>query len=122
MEYPVNLIEFERKFGTEKSCRDYLFNLKYKDGYKCKHCRCTEYFIEENIVIRCKNCRHQHYLTAGTIFQDTHKPLSIWFRAIWWITSQKNGASTLGLQRILGIGSYKTAWTLLHKLWVAMVR
>jgi transposase-like protein len=61
-------------------------------------------------------------LTAGTIFQDTRGPLTLWFRAIWWVTAQKNGASALGLQRILGLGSYVTAWTWLHKLRRAMVR
>jgi len=59
---------------------------------------------------------------AGTIFQDTHKPLTMWFRAIWWITGQKNGASALGLKRILGMGSYQTAWSWLHKMRTAMVR
>lgn len=61
-------------------------------------------------------------MTAGTIFQDTRSPLVLWFRAIWWVTSQKNGASALGLQRVLGLGSYRTAWTWLHKLRRAMVR
>jgi hypothetical protein len=61
-------------------------------------------------------------VTAGTIFQDTRKPLVLWFRAMWAVTSQKNGASALGLQRVLGLGSYKTAWTWLHKLRRAMVR
>ena len=59
---------------------------------------------------------------AGTIFQDTHLPLTVWFRAIWQVTSQKTGASALGVQRVLGLGSYKTAWTVLHKLRRAMVR
>jgi transposase-like protein/ribosomal protein L37AE/L43A len=122
MIYPMNLMEFEKKFGTEESCRDYLFGLKYKDGYKCEKCGSSEYRIEENIVVRCKSCRNKYNLTAGTLFQDTHKPLSMWFRAMWWITSQKNGTSALGLQRVLGIGSYKTAWTWLHKLRMAMVR
>jgi transposase-like protein len=61
-------------------------------------------------------------VTAGTIFQDSHLPLRLWCRAIWHVTSQKNGASALGLQRVLGLGSYQTAWTLLHKLRRAMVR
>jgi transposase-like protein len=61
-------------------------------------------------------------VTAGTIFQDTRKPLTLWFRAVWWVTSQKNGASAMGLQRVLGLRSYKTAWTWLHKLRRAMVR
>ena len=55
-------------------------------------------------------------MTAGTIFQDTRLPLRTWFRTMWWVTSQKNGASALGLQSILGLGSYRTAWALLHKL------
>jgi transposase-like protein len=61
-------------------------------------------------------------VTAGTIFQDTRTPLTIWFRAMWWVTSQKNGVSALGLQRVLGLGSYQTAWAWLHKLRRAMVR
>jgi GNAT superfamily N-acetyltransferase len=61
-------------------------------------------------------------LTAGTVFQDTRKPLRLWFLAMWFITSQKNGVSALGLQRELGLGSYETAWTWLHKLRRAMVR
>jgi transposase-like protein len=59
---------------------------------------------------------------AGTVFQDSKLPLTSWFRAMWQLTSQKNGVSALGLQRELGLGSYKTAWTMLHKLRRAMVR
>jgi transposase-like protein len=70
----------------------------------------------------CAACGYQSSVTAGTIFQDTHYPLTLWFRAIWWVTSQKTGASALGLQRVLGVGSYRTAWTWLHKLRRAMVR
>lgn len=65
---------------------------------------------------------HKTSVIAGTVFEGTRKPLVLWFRAIWWITSQKNGASALGLQRILGLGSYKTAWLWLQKLRRAMVR
>ena len=61
-------------------------------------------------------------LTAGTIFEGTRKPLRMWFLAMWFVTSQKNGVSALGLQRVLGLGSYETAWTWLHKLRRAMVR
>jgi transposase-like protein len=61
-------------------------------------------------------------VTAGTIFQDTRIPLPVWFRAMWWVTTQKNGASALGLQRVLGLKKYKAAWTMLHKLRRAMVR
>jgi len=70
----------------------------------------------------CQGCRRQVSVTAGTVFQDSHVPLSTWFRTMWHVTSQKHGASALGLQRVLGLGSYKTAWTMLHKLRRAMVR
>jgi transposase-like protein len=73
-------------------------------------------------LMLCCQCRHQVSVTAGTILQDTHLPLITWFRAMWHVTTQKNGVSALGLQRVLGLGSYKTAWLLLHKLRRAMVR
>jgi hypothetical protein len=70
----------------------------------------------------CSACQYQASVTAGTIFQDTRKPLTLWFRVMWWVTTQKNGASALGLQRELGLKTYWTAWTWLHKLRRAMVR
>ena len=72
--------------------------------------------------LRCRACEWETSLTAGTVFQDTRKPLRMWFLAMWFVTSQKNGVSALGLQRVLGLGSYETAWTWLHKLRRAMVR
>ena len=73
-------------------------------------------------LVRCASCRRQVSVTAGTIFQDTRTPLTTWFRAMWWMTSQRTGASAQGLQEVLGLGSYETAWTWLHKLRRAMVR
>ena len=73
-------------------------------------------------LLRCRSCHGRTSLTAGTVFQDTRKPLRMWFLAMWFVTSQKNGVSALGLQRVLGLGSYETAWTWLHKLRRAMVR
>jgi hypothetical protein len=70
----------------------------------------------------CAGCRRQVSVTSGAIFQDTRLPLVTWFRAMWYLTSQKNGTSALGLQRVLGLGSYQTAWSWLHKLRRAMVR
>ena len=64
----------------------------------------------------CQGFRAQVSVTAGTIFERMRLPLTVWFRAIWYVTSQKNGASALGVQRVLGLGSYKTVWTWLHKL------
>lgn len=70
----------------------------------------------------CRQCDYQVSVTAGTIFQDSRKSLRLWFRAIWYVVNQKHGVSALGLQRVLGLGSYRTAWTWLHKLRCAMVR
>jgi len=70
----------------------------------------------------CAACGKHISVIAGTIFDRTRAPLPIWFRAIWWVVTQKNGASALGLQRALGLGSYETAWTWLHKIRRAMVR
>lgn len=70
----------------------------------------------------CGECRSQISVCAGAIFQDSHLPLTVWFRATWYVTSQKNGVSALGLRRALGLGSYRTAWAMLHKLRRAMVR
>lgn len=70
----------------------------------------------------CAHCLYPVSVTAGTIFQDTRKPLRLWFRAAWYVTGQKHGASALGLQRVLGLGGYLTAWSWLHKLRRAMVR
>ena len=73
-------------------------------------------------LCKCATCAYQVSAKAGTIFERCRLPLTVYFRAIWWVTSQKNGASARGLQRILGLGSYETAWTLLHKVRRAMVR
>jgi len=111
-------------FSTEKSCRDYLIRLRWPEGFRCP--RCGEFTAEPSIVrealLRCGACKHMASITAGTIFQDTRTPLPVWFRAMWWVTTQKNGASALGLQRILGLKSYETAWAWLHKFRRAMVR
>ena len=69
----------------------------------------------------CRSCRYQCTVTAGTVFNKTRIPIHNWFAAAWYITNQKNGVSALGLQRVLGLGSYQTAWTILHKLRRAMV-
>lgn len=121
-DYPRTIEEFERRFSTEENCRDYLVRLRWPDGFRCPQCKGTKAVVVRSILFQCCGCRRQTSATAGTIFQDTRKPLVMWFRAMWYVTSQKNGASALGLQRVLGLGSYETAWTWLHKLRRAMVR
>src|ERR1039457_6514896 len=121
-DYPRDLTEFEARFANEAACRDYLFRLRWPDGFRCPRCGGSGAWPLRSVLLECAACRYQTSVTAGTIFQDTRKPLTLWFRAMWWVTSQKNGASALGMQRVLGLGSYKTAWTWLHKLRRAMVR
>jgi hypothetical protein len=70
----------------------------------------------------CRDCGHQCTITAGTIFEKTRTPLRVWLAAAWYATSQKQGVNALGLQRVLGLGSYQTAWTMLHRFRTAMVR
>jgi hypothetical protein len=62
-------------------------------------------------LLRCRSCHARTSLIAGTVFEGTRKPLRTWFIAMWFVTSQKNGVSALGLQRVLGLGGYETAWT-----------
>jgi transposase-like protein len=121
-DYPRNLAEFEARFDSEQACRDYLFQLRWPEGFRCPRCGDDHFWLVRSVLMQCQHCGHQTSVTAGTIFQDTRKPLVDWFRAMYWLASQKNGASALGLQRVLGLGSYKTAWTWLHKFRRAMVR
>ena len=121
-DFPQDLLEFEVRFSTEAACREYLFRLRWPDGFRCPRCGGRKAWPVSDVLLQCSDCNYQSSVTAGTIFQDTRKPLTLWFRAAWCVTSEKNGASALGLQRALGLRSYKTAWTWLHKLRRAIVR
>ena len=121
-DYPRTLLELEKRFSTDKECRAYLFALRWPDGFVCPRCGGRQAWPMRRGLWLCRECRHQASVTAGTIFQDSRLPLTLWFRAIWYVTSQKNGVSALGIQRVLGLGSYQTAWAWLHKLRRAMVR
>ena len=121
-DYPRTLLELERRFATEQACREYLFALRWPAGFVCPRCQGRTAWPMGRGLWLCGSCRYQASVTAGTIFQDRRLPLPLWFRAMWYVTSQKNGASALGVQRVLGLGSYQTAWAWLHKLRRAMVR
>lgn len=120
--YPTALLEFEQWFRTEGACRRYLYGLRWPDGFHCPHCAHTQVWWKASGLLRCGQCRRDTSVTAGTIFHRSHLPLRVWFRAMWHVTSQKTGMSALGLQRVLGLGSYESAWKCLHKLRRAMVR
>jgi transposase-like protein len=120
--YPNSQLDLEQRFASESQCREYLTALRWPEGVICPHCGGRKVWPMQGSRWLCSVCRHQIRVTAGTVFQDTHQSLRLWFRLIWQLTSQKSGASALGLQRVLGLGSYQTAWTMLHKLRRAMVR
>jgi transposase-like protein len=124
LDYPGTFQEFDEWFSTEASCLDYIARLRWVNGFQCPNCGYSvksPYLMGRGLFL-CRNCRRQTSIIAGTLFHRTHKPLRTWFLAMWFVTSQKHGASALGLQRVLGLGSYNTAWTWLHKLRRAMVR
>ena len=113
--------EFIKKFPDEKHCRDYLYELRFPYGFVCPKCEHSNHWNIGELLYECAKCGRQTSVIAGTIFQDTRKPLMDWFIAIWWVTTQKNGASAIGLQNVLGLKSNQTAWTWLHKIRKAMV-
>ena len=121
-DFPRTVMEMEERFSTEEACKAYLVRLRWPTGFICPRCQSSGSWTATRGRFVCRACRYQGSVTAGTIFQDTRKPLRMWFRAAWHITSQKNGASAVSLQQELGLGSYITAWTWLHKFRRAMVR
>jgi transposase-like protein len=119
-EYPMTFDEFVKQFPTEERCREYLYRLRWREGFSCPKCGGGSSWLVGGNLYECTDCGRQTSVIAGTIFQDTHKPLKTWFVAIWWLTTQKYGASAEGLSRVLGL-SCETAWTWLHKIRTAMV-
>jgi len=121
-DYPRTLLEFNDRFASEEACRAYLEALRWPTGFVCPLCEHPAAWRTERHLYHCRGCGRQTSVTAGTILHGSHLPLRLWFAAMWHLTSQKYGANALGLQRVLGLGSYHTAWAWLHKLRRAMVR
>ncbi len=121
-DYPKTLTDLEKRFNSEDACRAYLYKLRWPYGFSCPRCGHSDFWKMDTGHYWCKACSYKASVIAGTIFEGTHKPLTLWFKVIWLVTSQKYGASAKGLQRMLGIGSYRTVWLWLHKLRRAMVR
>lgn len=111
----MNQIEFEELFKTEQNCIDYLVAIRWPHGFECPICGSIRSWKKSNGRFECIDCHKETTVTNGTIFHKSTKPLLVWFHAIWWMIAQKNGVSAKGLQKILGLGSYQTAWTWLHK-------
>ena len=123
VDYPTDLSEFDRFFPDEEACAGYLHGVRWPDGFVCPRCgHAGEAWRMRRGLLLCSQCRAQTSVTAGTVFEGTRKPLRLWFIAAWEITSHKYGANAADVRRMLGLGSYKTAWSWLHKLRRAMVR
>jgi hypothetical protein len=123
VDYPRTWTEFVAWFPDEAACVAYLDRLRWGDGFVCPGCGSTRSWpASRGIGSRvCARCAKRTSVTAGTVFAGTRTPLTQWFAAGWHVCSTKNGASALGLQKLLGLGSYETAWAWLHKLRRAMV-
>jgi transposase-like protein len=115
-DFPKNEAEFDERFSTEQACREYLFKNRWPQGFICRRCGHKEYWKSSRGLYICCKCEHQHSLTAGTILHSSKKPLKCWFKAMWWFTTRKSGINALTLKELLGLRSYGTAWTWLHKL------
>lgn len=123
IDYPRTFNEFGKFFPDEATCRAYLMRLRWPDGFRCPRCGSgSAPWLTGRGYLHCRECEGEVSITAGTVFERTRSPLRTWFLAMWFVTSQKHGASALGLQRVLGLRSYQTAWTWLHKLRRAMER
>jgi len=121
-DFPKTLPEFERRFSSESACRRYLMEARWGDRPLCGKCHHERVYELSNGLWDCSQCGHQTSLTSGTPMEGTRKDLRVWFRAIWEVVSRKNGISAKDLQRVMGFGSYKTAWSWLHKIRRCLVR
>ncbi len=121
-DFPKSEIEFEDRFNTERSCYEYLFQMKWPTGFSCRKCNHEAYWVSSKNIYICTGCEHQHSLTAGTIMHQTKKPLRFWFKAMWWFTTRKSGINAINLKDLLGFGSYGTAWHWLQKLRCCTIR
>ncbi len=119
---PKTKSEFDAWFRNDRACRDFLFQLRWPNGFVCPRCQSERYWRTGREAIVCRACGKQTSVTAGTIFQDSQQPLRLWFRAIWYVVVSAHGDSASVLQRRLELGSYRTAWSLLHKLRRVMLR
>ena len=114
--FPRTLADFEATFPDDESCRRFLIALRWGGVPKCSRCEGRGLWGLSNGRFECSRCGRQMSVTAGTPLHGTRKPLKLWFRAVWEMTTHKGGISAKDLQRIMGFGSYETAWCWLHKL------
>ncbi len=117
MTFPTTLLAFQEQFPDEEACWRTLRRMRWPHGFRCPRCTHRKsYRLAVRRLEQCQRCRYQASVTAGTIFHKTRVPLRIWFLAIFFVARHKQGISALQFQRDSGVGSYQTAWTLLHKV------
>mgnify|MGYP002626361189 FL=1 len=120
--YPNDFEEFLDWFATEDDCRAYLEWVSWPKGFKCPKCGYTEYTRTSVGLCRCKKCTFRCSVKTGTIFEDGHKSLKLWFFVIWLLMAQKTGMSAQNFHDAFGFGSYQTSWAWLQKLRSVMIR
>ena len=121
--FPKTLAEFHVRFADEASCLEYLVESRWPDGFSCPRCQHGAAFVlPRRRLWQCKKCGRQTSPTAGTVLHRTRVPLMQWFCAAYLVTTLTPGFSAVQLQRQLGLGTYETAWTMLHRLRRAMLR
>jgi len=114
---PLTLLDFQKRFPTDAACERYLFRWRWPKGFVCPKCQGKgAWRLKRRGLYQCRTCRHQVSVTAGTAMHRTKLPLRVWFWAIFLIARHKKGISALQLKSDLGLGSYQTAWLLLHKI------
>lgn len=117
---PISITIFQEKYSNEEACRDYLFSLRYPNGYVCLKCGCTEYYeIDSRHKYQCRHCRHQTSVTSGTVMDRSHLKLTVWLWAMYLFVTDKRGCSAMYISKVLHL-PYKTAWFLLQRLRSAM--
>ena len=114
---PATLLEFQDRFDSETACEEFLFRWRWPEGFRCPRCGCWQATrLSTRRQYQCHDCRHQTSVTAGTALHKTKLPLRVWFWAIFLVARHKKSISALQLMADLGLGSYRTAWLLLHKI------
>lgn len=120
----MNYFEFTKRFPDENSAIDFIVATKYKDGYVCPKCGCIHKGIYHQNYDRrklyCNNCKSEFSALKGTIFENTHLDLRMWLYAMNLVIISRKGISALQLKRELGMGSYQSAWRMLHQIRKAM--
>lgn len=123
--FPSSLPEFQRLFPNDAACAAYLEKIRWEKGFACQHCGAAGEpfrFANRLGVLRCRACKRDVALTASTVMERTHTPLSVWFWAAYLVASHTAGMSATQFQRQLGLKRYETAFQILHKLRAGMVR